>query len=184
MKTPKLLTVGALVMVLPLTAALTASAQDRGPQSERPVAEAEAMPVHFRDGRGPGGGHDGHHRKGRGGEMGRTLFDAVDADGDRTVTDGEIAAYRAGKLAEIDTSGDGALSIGEFDTLYRELTRWRMVDMFQDLDEDGDGVISAAEMDKRIDRMMERMDRNGDGALTLLRPGQPVPPVAADPAAE
>lgn len=114
----------------------------------------------------------GGHRGGGfgGGEMFRTLFDAVDANGDGTVTQDEVEAYRTARLAEVDASGDGALSIEEFDTLYREFTRSRMVDMFQELDADGDGVISAEEMDTRVSRMFERMDRDGDGALTLQRP--------------
>lgn len=113
----------------------------------------------------------------RGGGMGfgrgfsRDLFDMVDADGDGTVTAEEIAAYRTAKLAEIDVSGDGAVSIDEFDTLYRELTRSRMVDAFQALDADGDGLISTEEADRRIDRLVERMDRDRDGALTLQRRG-------------
>ncbi len=108
---------------------------------------------------------------GRGGsgrcERMRDLFDAVDADGDATVTRAEIEAYRAARIAEADISGDGALSLEEFDTLYRDFTRARMVDAFQRLDADGDAVISEAEMTTRVDRLVERLDRNGDGDLTL-----------------
>jgi Ca2+-binding EF-hand superfamily protein len=95
------------------------------------------------------------------------LFEEIDADGDGAVTQAEIDAFRAAKVAGADTSGDGALSIEEFDTLYREFTRWRMVRAFQELDTDGDGVISQAEMDRRFGRVVEQMDRDGDGALTL-----------------
>ncbi|MEM7487753.1 MAG: EF-hand domain-containing protein, partial [Pseudomonadota bacterium] len=123
-----------------------------------------------------GGRHGRGHRGGmRGGEMFRDVFDAADADGDGTVTQAEIDAYRDARVSEVDVSGDGALSIEEFDTLYRDLTRSRMVDAFQALDADGDGQISAEEMDRRVARFVERMDRDGDGALTLQRPGRRAP---------
>ncbi len=117
----------------------------------------------------------GHRGGMRGGEILRDIFRAADTDADGTVTPAEIEAYRSAQLAEVDTSGDGALSIEEFDTLYRGLTRSRMVDAFQALDADGDGQISPEEMDRRVERLIERMDRDGDGALTLRRPGPASP---------
>lgn len=67
-------------------------------------------------------------------------------------------AFRAAKVAAADLNKDGALSLEEFDTLYRELTRTRMVRAFQSLDSDGDGVISAEEMDARVALIMQRME--------------------------
>ncbi|MBN2906691.1 MAG: hypothetical protein JXJ18_08285 [Rhodobacteraceae bacterium] len=149
------------------------------------VATAQGMPffgdrdakVMRADFRGGDHGQRGHHAKrgAPGGEMFRTIFEAVDADGDRSVTQVEIDAYRATQLAEVDASGDGALSIEEFDTLYRALTRARMVDTFQELDADGDGQITAKEIDTRIARIVERLDRDGDGVLTLTRPAPAAP---------
>lgn len=112
-------------------------------------------------------GHHGVFGMMGGGEMLRTLFVQIDADGDGAVTQDEIDAFRAARVGEADASGDGALSIEEFDTLYRAFTRSRMVDMFQDFDADGDGVISVEEMDVRFGDVVDRMDRDGDGALTL-----------------
>lgn len=94
------------------------------------------------------------------------VFTAVDADGDGSITQAEIDAYRSARVQEADADGDGALSIEEFDMIWRQLTRSRMVDMFQNFDEDGDGTITAAEMDARFGSVVQRMDRNGDGALT------------------
>ena len=171
MNRSKLIPAGFLVAAMAVSGAVVATAQntpEAGPEtrSERPV-KAE-----YREGR-HGRGH-GHHRGfGRhgGGEMFRTMFKAVDADGNGAVTQEEIDSFRAAKLSEADASGDGALSIDEFDTLYREFTRSRMVDAFQDLDADGDGVIGTEELDDRFGGIVERMDRDGDGALTLQRRG-------------
>ena len=40
-----------------------------------------------------------------------------------------------------------------------------MVDRFQDLDAEGDGAVTQAEMDKRFGSIVERMDRNDDGQV-------------------
>lgn len=154
-----------------VVSAQTTPAAPAGPATEASDSRGNEIRAQHRGGDRGQKGHRGHRGGFGGGEMFRSIFDAVDADSDRTVTQEEIDAFRAARLAEVDASGDGALSIEEFDTLYREFTRSRMVDTFQRLDADGDGVISAEEMDTRISRLIERMDRDGDGALTLQRPG-------------
>lgn len=178
MKTYKLLPMGFLALALTGTGALVATAQTtptapEAPAAQNPIERAEMRGD--RDGhRGDRGGHR-HHRAfgGKGGsEMFHTLFTEVDADNDRSVTQAEVDSYRSTKMGEADTSGDSALSIDEFDTLYREFTRSRMVDTFQDFDADGDGVVSAEELDVRFDDIVERMDRDGDGALTLQDRGR------------
>jgi len=95
------------------------------------------------------------------------LFEQADANGDRELTRAEIDGFRASLVGNADASGDGSLSIDEFDTAFRQLTRTRMVRAFQRLDRDGDGVIGTAEMDRPLERMIERMDRDGDGVLKM-----------------
>ncbi|SDE81476.1 EF-hand domain-containing protein [Limimaricola pyoseonensis] len=140
---------------LPADAAATGTAP-----AELRQAHAEE---HGRMGRhhGPRGGR-GHHG---GGEMMRNLFEQADADGDGSLSRAEIDAFRAAQVSGADASGDGALSIEEFETLWSAFTRSRMVDAFQELDADGDGAITAAEIDGRVDRMVERLDRDGDGTI-------------------
>ena len=113
-------------------------------------------------------GHRGRHhgRRGMGRAMMRDVFEQVDADGDGRVTRAEIDAWRTAQVARADTGGDGALSLEEFDALYRQFTRTRMVRAFQRIDRDGDGLIDASEIERRLERMIERMDRDGDGVLT------------------
>lgn len=184
MKNFKFLPIWAVSLGLIVSAAAVASAQDTATSTDQPAASEQ--PVSKQDGaRGDRKGRDGHgshHRKGKhkggmgrhhgGSEMFRTLFGQVDADGNGAVTQEEIDNFRAAKVGEADASGDGALSIEEFDTLYREFTRSRMVDMFQKMDADGDGVISDAEMDSRFGGVVDRMDRDDDGALTLKERGR------------
>jgi Ca2+-binding EF-hand superfamily protein len=44
--------------------------------------------------------------------------------------------------------------------------RERMVDRFQAHDDDGDAMVTAEEFGEPFDRMVSRLDRNGDGELT------------------
>lgn len=174
MTSRKLLTTAFLATALAAGSVMIAGAQETSdtpgsqPKSEQSEHRADFRHGDRDKGHGERGRGHGRHHKG-GSEMFRTLFVQVDADGDGSVTQVEIDTFRAAKVGEADSSGDGALSIEEFDTLYREFTRSRMVDAFQDLDADGDGVISAAEMDSRFGDIVERMDRDDDGALTLKR---------------
>ncbi|SFR10466.1 EF-hand domain-containing protein [Poseidonocella sedimentorum] len=120
--------------------------------------------------RGPGGFGKKGARMGGFGPMGvnvAAIFAEIDADGDKSITQADIDAYRADKVASVDASGDGALDIEEFDDLYRSFTRERMVDIFQVFDADGDGSVSSEELDARLGNVVERMDRDDDGALTL-----------------
>ncbi|SIO32177.1 Ca2+-binding protein, EF-hand superfamily [Rhodovulum sp. ES.010] len=174
----KFVPAGLLALVLVGGTAPLASAQGMSFFSDR---DAKAMRADFRGG---DHGQRGHHakRSATGGGMFRTLFEIVDANGDRSVTEEEIDAYRAAQLAEVDASGDGALSIEEFDKLYRALTRSRMVDAFQALDADGDGRIAAEEIDTRIAHIVARLDRDGDGVLSLTPPA--AAPVQVAPQAD
>ncbi len=158
--------IGALVLALAGSGAAIATAQS----TEHGFGGAKITRADYRGDHGDRDHRGGHKQRGHGGEMIRALFAEVDADGDKILTREEIDTYRAARIAEVDASGDGALSIEEFDTLYRDLTRSRMVDAFQKLDDDGNGVISAAEMDQRVAHLVERLDRDGDGQLKLQRP--------------
>ena len=183
MNTKKTLPILAAVAALAIgSGTYIAMAQDTGTESAATEMQRDGVREegrrhrgeHHGKGRHEGGRHGRHEGRGKGGRgrrggMMREIFARVDADGDGEVTRAEIDAFRTAQVSGADTGGDGALSIEEFDTLYRQFTRTRMVRVFQRLDRDGDGVVSAAEMGRPIDRMIERMDRDGDGVLTLER---------------
>lgn len=103
---------------------------------------------------------------GRGGEMLQTLMADVDVDKNGSVTQQEINAFRAAKVAAADTTKDGALSLDEFAVAHNELMRARMVDAFQNFDNDGNGSITTAELDARFGSIVSKLDRNGDGVLS------------------
>jgi Ca2+-binding EF-hand superfamily protein len=152
------------------TSAITAYAQDASTpaiSAEQQVQTPAVKPGFFAGLKAKFGGGEGGFRGGRGGgEMMQKLLVDVDADKSGSVTQDEINAFRAAKVSAADASKDGALSIEEFSTAYNELMRSRMVDAFQNFDEDGDGSITAAELDMRFGSIVANMDRNGDGVLS------------------
>ncbi len=90
-----------------------------------------------------------------------------DADGDGTVSSDEAHEGLQALLAEYDADGDETLSLTEFETLHSALIRETMVDRFQFLDDDGDGMVTMGEIVKpadmmgRMQAMRERMMQGG-----------------------
>ncbi len=186
MNTSKLLPISALVLALVGTGAVVATAQNLTVDPAAQGTAAQVTPADFsggrdgdgrdgdgRDGDGRDGGEHGPRGKGgmgfgggRGGEMFASLIAKIDADGNGAITQAELDAYRTAQVTAADASKDGALSVDEFETLYRDFVRPQMVDTFQGLDEDGDGVVTKAELDARFGAIVERMDQNNDGALS------------------
>ena len=112
-----------------------------------------------------GGGHHGH-RHGGGMRMERML-ERFDSNGDGEVSLAELEQGQAGMLAAHDSDKNGALTLSEFEGVWLEFTRDHMVDRFQHLDGDGDGNVTGEELNKHANRMVRRMDRNGDGKIGM-----------------
>jgi Ca2+-binding EF-hand superfamily protein len=155
---------------------------DRGPHMRSRGAD-DCMYQRMRRGHGHRGWHDDAGRKGRGfhhdgghrGKMGHgrgmhrvlDLIELYDQDGDGKVTQAEIDNVRADRLAEFDSDGNGALSLKEYEALWLDAMRERMVDRFQSHDDDGDGQVTADEFSDSTSRLVMRRDRNDDGAISL-----------------
>ncbi|MEO0911833.1 MAG: hypothetical protein AAFY59_02420 [Pseudomonadota bacterium] len=154
------MTTRATTLALVLTSvslALPASAQ------QAPQPSAELIPAHAERG--------GDHRRGEMGRRGgmeriRTLFEAYDANEDGSLTQAEIDAGRASQFEAADTDATGGLTLEEYETLWLEVMRERMVDQFQRHDDDGDGIVTVEEFNERTRNLVSRMDRNGDDALS------------------
>ena len=111
--------------------------------------------------RAGGGRHGGHQGSGRG----PSLIERFDTDQDGKLTQAEIDQARDDRLARFDTDGDGRLSLKEFEALWLDHVRERMVDSFQYLDNDGDGAITGAEYRDPFASIVADKDKNDDGAL-------------------
>jgi Ca2+-binding EF-hand superfamily protein len=112
-----------------------------------------------------GGGWGGHHGWGDGGGMG--FFEHFDANQDGRITQAEVDEVRRSQLTEFDQNGDGSLALEEYQALWLDAMRERMVDRFQAHDDDGDGMVTVEEFGERFDRMVSRLDDNDDGAVTV-----------------
>jgi Ca2+-binding EF-hand superfamily protein len=98
------------------------------------------------------------------GMMGGGMQQAFDTDKDGAVSPEEL---RNGLLVELkaqDADGDNALSIEEFEVLHSARIRNQMVDKFQKLDANGDGLVTEAEMAAPADKMEMRLKRQNANA--------------------
>jgi len=153
--TTKIAIAGALVtaMAVPAYAAKEMANEESGARAEHGMQHHGRM----------SGGHGRHH----GGMMGgHGMIMAFDTDGNGRLTQAEIDEFRSSRLAKFDTDGNGNLTLSEYEALWLAAMREKMVDRFQDLDADGDAVVTAEEFKRPYANLVRRMDRNGDGELS------------------
>ena len=105
----------------------------------------------------------GHH--GHGHKIGR-LLERFDADEDGKLTQSELDESRTKLLAKFDKDKDGELSLAEFEALWLDVMRHRMVRGFQHLDRDGNAQVALDEFLKPYSDIVERMDKDDDGAIS------------------
>lgn len=133
---------------------------------------------HHDESYGRGYGYMGRHYEesyGRGYGRGMTgMFDAFDGNADGKLTQAEIDQARTERLTSFDTDGDGKLTLEEYQALWLDAMHSRIVDRFQDLDDNGDSVVTAEEFTAPYSAVVSRMDRNDDGQIgpeDMRRPG-------------
>ena len=110
-----------------------------------------------------GGGHHGgwHHGGGRRGKMSRGFMHRYDANKDGKVTQEEIDTNRVARHGKYDANGDGKLSLEEFQGLWMEAYRRKMVRDFQEFDVDGDAALALEEYTEPMSNFVERRERKG-----------------------
>jgi Ca2+-binding EF-hand superfamily protein len=145
-------------------AAISAQADSRwqGGDGGSPRMMQQAYGGHHMRGDGFHGGHHGRRHGGRG--MFR-MMEAFDANEDGKLSQDEIDSSRAERFGQFDGDGDQSLTLQEYEQLWLDAMRERMVDRFQDLDADGDAKVTAEEFKRPFAKMVRRMDRNEDGVI-------------------
>jgi Ca2+-binding EF-hand superfamily protein len=114
-----------------------------------------------------GHGHHGgwHGKRWRSGRHMDRLMERFDTDNDGKLTQEELDEARKTLLAKHDADKDGKLSLAEFEKLWIEVMHKRIVRGFQRIDADGDAAITTEEFLEPFSKVVERFDRNEDGAL-------------------
>lgn len=105
------------------------------------------------------------------GEMFLEQFDTIDADKDGKITEAEIDAHRKAQFTAADTNGDGKLDAAELAARHLAEMQARVGErskqMIEHLDDDGDGSLSAEELqDGPGLRHFARLDADEDGAIS------------------
>lgn len=105
-------------------------------------------------------GERGGHRRGM------RLMQRFDTNGDLQITQDEIDSVQATRFALGDSNADNVVTLDEFQVIWMQDNRQRMVDRFQALDDNGDGRVTVEEFNERASMLIAVMDRNGDGVLS------------------
>ena len=114
---------------------------------------------------GPNGdGSGGPQGGGGGGAMMR--FDRMDTDNSGDVTFEEFSAMLKSRISEADADKDGKITVdelaAEIEKIRAERMAQRLIDRF---DTNGDGVLTADEVDSRQKKMFALLDKNDDGKI-------------------
>jgi Ca2+-binding EF-hand superfamily protein len=103
------------------------------------------------------------HRDGGGAAM---RFDRLDSDRSGDITFEEFSAAMKSRLGEADKNQDGKMSVAEIaqeiEKMRAERIARRLVERF---DSDGDGMLTAAEINSRQRKLFALLDRNDDGKV-------------------
>lgn len=113
--------------------------------------------------RGPGG--FGKHGGGMG-PMWMNMAERYDANKDGKVSQDEIDTNRTERYGQFDADKDNAMSLKEFEALWLEANRQRMVREFQRFDKDGDAKMTLDEYKAPLASIVADRDRNGDKFLS------------------
>jgi len=166
MKTTTKIAVAVVALAGVAGAALSAQADSRWRGREGGPAQAMQQ-AYGGDGMRHHGGHYGkrHGMRHGGGRHMFGMLESFDTNDDGKLSQEEIDQTRGERFGKFDADSDQSLTLGEYEQLWLDAMRERMVDRFQDLDADGDGKVTAEEFQQPFAKVVRRMDRNDDGVI-------------------
>lgn len=111
-------------------------------------------------------------RQGRFGGGERVSFESLDHNGDGEITVEDLTAARDARFADFDANGDGSVSLEEFQAHAAAQASERAAAAFERLDADGDGALSRDVLESQNrrgfnpERLIERLDADDSGSVT------------------
>ncbi|AXI55585.1 calcium-binding protein [Sulfitobacter sp. JL08] len=95
-------------------------------------------------------------------------FSQIDTDGNGQITREEMQSIVENRFAAADADADGFLTRAELEKAAAERAKERVTQMMERMDTDRDGKITLAEMKPRRDpsRMFDRVDSDSDGVIS------------------
>ena len=93
-------------------------------------------------------------------------FDRLDTDDSGDITFEEFAAAIKSRIGDADANSDGKMTVEEIAAEIQKMRAERMARrIIERFDTDGDGMLTAAEIESRQKKMFALMDRNDDGKI-------------------
>ena len=104
----------------------------------------------------------------QGGKARGMSFETLDINGDGAITEAELLQSQEVRFNEADTNNDGQISKDEMLARVTGRAAERVDRMIERMDENGDGQLSQAEMQALRDpgKMFDRIDANDDGSIS------------------
>ncbi len=94
------------------------------------------------------------------------ILKEIDQNNDDAISREEVTIWQENKISNFDKNSDSAIDLSEFEGLWLKRSRNRMVDKFQNLDDNGDGKVTIDELSERVNRIFDMLDDNDDGIVT------------------
>ena len=88
------------------------------------------------------------------------LLQQFDSNDDGQLTQAEIEQVQTERLTAFDIDQDGQLNLDDYAAFWLDGKRSRMVDQFQNLDEDGNAIVTVEEFQAPFARLAKRLERH------------------------
>ena len=99
-------------------------------------------------------------------KAGMMRFDRLDSDQSGDITFEEFSAALKSRIGDADKDHDGKMTVAEIASEIERMRTERMARrIVERFDIDGDGMLTAAEIDSRQKKMFALLDRNDDGKV-------------------
>jgi len=95
------------------------------------------------------------------------LFQRYDSNRDGKITVDELKPRTERRFLRLDTDGDERVTVAEIDAWLTRIMERRRDRILSTMDKNGDGAVDRGELAERISALFTEADANSDGGVTL-----------------